>query len=166
MCVCCVICEEREKGDGLRRNGGRGWGNRAGRAFVRIARAATQHSCGLSLGTYYAHNPRAQECHYYVWYVFGRSSGKYNYTYFRHCMTTGFSPFHFPTRVCVCGCVCVCVCVLVMNRFQYPCAKNGLLSHFTLPLKHCSHTAILRLLWGSAFDAQYTYVRFFYCFES
>ena len=72
VCVCVfVICEEREKGEGLRRKWGR---NRAGRAFVCIARAATQHSCGLSLGTYYPHNPRAQECHYYVWYVFCRVS--------------------------------------------------------------------------------------------
>ena len=48
VCVCCVICEE---GEG-NRIGEKVGSNRAGRAFVNITWAASQHSCSPILGTH------------------------------------------------------------------------------------------------------------------
>ena len=50
VCLCCVICEEGE-GD---RVGEKVGSDRAGRAFVNITRAASQHSCSPILGTDHA----------------------------------------------------------------------------------------------------------------
>ena len=80
MCVLCVICEEREKGEGLRR--------RAGRASASPGQQTNIHAV-LAKGLT---TPTTRE-HKSVTIMYGKNlPGHQGSAYFRHCMTTGFGP--------------------------------------------------------------------------
>ena len=81
MCVC-VLCKNNKKEC------------RVGKAFVRIARAATQRPCSPSLQALLL--TTTAMCSDRVQYQL--RAGHQGSTSFCHSMTTGFSPFKLPTR--------------------------------------------------------------------